>query len=59
MDELKIKAALLEAKNVIAADKLLEAQEQVETATEEASVAHHFFNDKGIIIVSGSTCNGK
>jgi hypothetical protein len=39
MDELIIKAALLEAKNVITAEKLVKAQEQVETAMEEASIA--------------------
>jgi CRISPR/Cas system-associated endonuclease/helicase Cas3 len=42
MDDLKIKAAALEEKNARAADKLVEAQEQVDAAMAEASVARDF-----------------
>jgi hypothetical protein len=52
MDKLKIKAAALEEQTVIAADKFLEAQEQVDTAMEEASVARDFLRD---IIVNNAT----
>jgi phosphotransferase system HPr-like phosphotransfer protein len=45
MDDLKLKAAALEEKHARAADKLVEAQEQVDAAMEEVSVAHAFFRD--------------
>jgi hypothetical protein len=45
MDELKMKAAALGEKNATAADKLVEAQEQVDSEMEEASVAHDFLKD--------------
>jgi hypothetical protein len=48
MDYLKMKSAALEEKNATAADKLVEAQEQVDAAMVEASVARVFFRD-GIV----------
>jgi hypothetical protein len=45
MDELKIKAAALEDQNVIAADKLLEAQEQVDTAMDIVNNATEIMED--------------
>jgi hypothetical protein len=45
MDELKIKAAALEEKKLIAAEKFLEEQEQVDAVTEQASVAKNFLRD--------------
>jgi hypothetical protein len=51
MDDLKMKASALE-KNATAADKLVEAQEQVDETMEEASVAHHFLRD---VIVNNAT----
>jgi hypothetical protein len=45
MENLKIKAAALEYINAIAAKKLLEAQEIVDTEMEEASVARIFLKD--------------
>jgi uncharacterized protein YhaN len=45
MDYLKMKAAALEEKNATAADKLVEAQEQVDAAMAEASVARDFLRD--------------
>jgi hypothetical protein len=52
IDELKLKAAVLEAKNMAAAALFLEAQEQVENAMEEASVAPHFLSD---VLVTNTT----
>jgi hypothetical protein len=45
MDYLKKKAAALEEKNATAADKLVEAQEQVDAEMAEASVARDFLRD--------------
>jgi hypothetical protein len=45
LDYLKMKAADLEEKNATAADKLVEAQEQVDAAMAEASVARDFLRD--------------
>jgi hypothetical protein len=50
MDGLKIEAAALEEKN--AAEKLLEAQEQVDAAMEEASIARDFLRD---VILNNAT----
>jgi hypothetical protein len=52
MDYLKMKAAALEEKNATAADKLVEAQEQVDAAMVEASVARDFLRD---VIVNNAT----
>jgi hypothetical protein len=52
MDYLKMKAAALEEKNATAADKLVEAQEQVDAAMAEASVARDFLRD---VIVNNAT----
>jgi hypothetical protein len=52
MDCLKMKAAALEEKNATAADKLVEAQEQVDAAMAEVSVARDFLRD---IIFSNPT----
>jgi hypothetical protein len=52
MDDLKIKAAALEEENATSADKLVEAQEQVDAAMTEASVARDFLRD---IIVNDAT----
>jgi hypothetical protein len=49
---LKMKSAALEEKNANAADKLVEAQEQVDAAMAEASVAHDFLRD---VIVNNAT----
>jgi hypothetical protein len=52
MDYLKMKAAALEKKNATAADKLVEAQEQVDAAIAEASVVRDFLRD---VIVNNTT----
>jgi hypothetical protein len=51
-DYLKIKAAALEEKSSTSADKSVEAQEQVDAAMAEASVARDFLRD---IIVNNPT----
>jgi hypothetical protein len=52
IDYLKIKAAALEEKNATKADKLVEAQEQVNAAMADASAARDFLRD---IIVNNPT----
>jgi hypothetical protein len=52
MDDLKFKAAVRESKYVTAAALLLEAQDQVKTAMEEACIARDFLRD---IIVTNAT----
>jgi hypothetical protein len=52
MDYLKMKSAALEEKNATAADTLVEAQEQVDAAMAEASVARDFLRD---VIVNNAT----
>jgi hypothetical protein len=52
MDDLKIKVAALEEKNVISAEKLLEAHAQVDATMEETSVARDFLRD---VIVNNTT----
>jgi hypothetical protein len=52
MGDLKMKAAALEEKNATAADKLVEAQEQVDAVMEEASVSRDFMRD---FIVNNAT----
>jgi hypothetical protein len=52
MNYFKMKSAELEEKNATAADKLVEAQEQVEAAMVEASVARDFLRD---VIVKNTT----
>jgi hypothetical protein len=52
MDDLEMKAAALEEKNATAADKLVEAQEQVDAAMAEVSVAREFLR---YIIVNDAT----
>jgi hypothetical protein len=52
MDDMTIKAAALEEKNTTAADKLVEAQEQVDAAMGEARIARDFLRDR---IVNNAT----
>jgi hypothetical protein len=52
MDDLKIKVAALEEKNVISAEKLLEAKSQVDAAMEETSIARNLLRD---VIVNNTT----
>jgi hypothetical protein len=49
---LKMKAAALEEKNATAADKLVEAQTQVDAAMAEVSVARDFLRD---VIINDAT----
>jgi hypothetical protein len=52
MDDLKIKTAAFEEQNVTVEEKLLEAQEQVDAAMEDASVTRDFLRD---VIVNNAT----
>jgi hypothetical protein len=52
MDYLKMKAAALQEKNDTAADKLVVAQEQVDAAMAEASVARDFLMD--VIVINAT-----